>query len=88
MFSLQLDDNEFQLPPVSELPTLESILNEDQDEDDDEPGSVSDSETTQFVPAIIPKVHNPYTIICYYKLYFNILAKFFWRRRRDCISFI
>nr|XP_045621529.1 vacuolar protein sorting-associated protein 8 homolog isoform X2 [Procambarus clarkii] len=34
----ELDDEEFQLPPVGELPTLESILNEN------DPGSVSDDD--------------------------------------------
>ncbi|KAK4298989.1 hypothetical protein Pmani_028696 [Petrolisthes manimaculis] len=34
----ELDDDEFQLPPVGELPTLESILSEN------DPGSVSDDE--------------------------------------------
>ena len=35
---LQLDDDDFQLPAVSELPTLESILNEHN------PASVSDDD--------------------------------------------
>ncbi|XP_042868274.1 vacuolar protein sorting-associated protein 8 homolog [Penaeus japonicus] len=34
----ELDDDEFQLPPIGELPTLESILNEN------DPGSVSDDD--------------------------------------------
>nr|XP_027235007.1 vacuolar protein sorting-associated protein 8 homolog [Penaeus vannamei] len=34
----ELDDVEFQLPPIGELPTLESILNEN------DPGSVSDDD--------------------------------------------
>ena len=43
---LQLDDDEFQLPPVDELPTLESILNEH------DPGSISDDELA--VPPVGP----------------------------------
>ncbi|KAK8727977.1 hypothetical protein OTU49_009327 [Cherax quadricarinatus] len=41
----ELDDDEFQLPPVDELPTLESILNEN------DPGSVSDDDL------VIPPPH-------------------------------
>lgn len=41
---LQLDDEEFQLPPVGEMPTLESILNEN------DPASVSDDELTSAAP--------------------------------------
>ncbi|XP_066963121.1 vacuolar protein sorting-associated protein 8 homolog [Macrobrachium rosenbergii] len=41
----ELDDEEFQLPPVDELPTLESILNEN------DPGSISDEDTTAPQPS-------------------------------------
>ena len=46
-FSLQLDDDEFHLPAVSELPTLESILNESEDD----PGSISDNENNLTPPS-------------------------------------
>ncbi|CAL4079363.1 unnamed protein product [Meganyctiphanes norvegica] len=45
---MSLDDDEFQLPPVSELPTLESILNEN------DPASVSDDELS-IPPTSLPK---------------------------------
>ncbi|XP_076030226.1 vacuolar protein sorting 8 [Oratosquilla oratoria] len=44
----ELDDDEFQLPPVAQLPTLESILNEN------ESGSVSDDEFS-LAPPTQPK---------------------------------
>lgn len=54
-FLLQLDDDEFQLPPVGELPTLESILNEN------DPGSVSDDDL-----AIPPPPHPKVSKVLHY----------------------
>ena len=46
-----MDDDEFHLPAVSELPTLESILNES----DDDHESISDNENS-LAPPLHPKV--------------------------------
>jgi len=73
----EIDDKEFDIPPIYQQPTLESILSVPDDEQ-----SLIDSEVSfaaEFpLPGHAPFVH-PVRIGCYYRRYYSFLLAFLRR---------